>query len=150
MRNVDGMTMKEWIDKETKPRDVSLWGAVCKDFSPEICLEIEGNGQQLVYFGTINQRPFYWLMRISSKHNIEDSEFDVEGIIINRLEEEFGIAEDWISEDDFSLLKEEGDEECCYCETYEKWLQDNYDYPKLQIDGYHWGLIVNMVTKEKG
>lgn len=147
MEKVKGMTLEEWITDQTKPREISLWGEVCqKDFVPEICSTKHGDGRQLIYFGTVNQRPRWWLMLIDSKEDVEDSDFDIEGIVIEALEEEFGSAGQYISEEEFNTLLQEGDEECIICENYENWLENNYYYPKLQIDGYHWGLVVNMET----
>lgn len=149
MEKVKDKTLEEWIKEQTEPREISLWGTVYQtDFVPEICSMREGDGKQLIYFGTINQRPKWWLMLIDSAHDIESDDFDIEGIVIEALEEEFGSAEQYISEEEFKELLEEEDEECIICETYDNWLEYNYNYPKLQIDGFHWGLVVNMITGE--
>lgn len=141
-------TIDEWIKEEQTPRTISLWGSVAQtDFVPELCSTIDGDGKQLIYFGTINQRPYYWLMRIDSKHDIEDSDFDIEGIVINALEEEYGSGE-WMGEDEFEDLKSKNDEEVEGYKNHEEWLDENYRYPRLSIDGYHWGLIANTVTGE--
>lgn len=149
MEKVKDLTLEEWINKSTSPREISLWGEVCqRDFSPELCSTIHGDGKQLIYFGTLDQRPRWWLMRIDSKEDIDSDDFDIEGVVIEALEEDFGCAEEYISEEEFKELLSEGDEECVICETYENWLESNYYYPRLQLSGYHWGLIVNMKTGE--
>ena len=144
------MTIKDWIKKEQEPRKISLWGTVVEtDFVPELCSTIDGDGQQLIYFGTVNQRPRYWLMQIDSKHDIEDPDFNVEKIVITTLEKEFGSGE-WMSEKEFDTLKSKNDKEVEWYKNHEEWLDENYRYPRLQIDGYYWGLIVNVVTGKTG
>ena len=148
----EGLTLQQWIENEQKPRKISLWGSkVQDDFVPELCSIIEGDGLQLVYFGTINQRPRWWMMRIDSKHNIESDEFSdsIEQIIIDSLEEDFGRGE-YMSESEFETLKAENDEDVTDYENQEDWLDENYRYPRVQSDGFYWGLIVNIVTGERG
>lgn len=149
MEKVKDLTLEEWIDISTKPREISLWGSICDtSFSPELCSKIEGDGKQLIYFGTIDQRPKWWLMQIDSGHDVKSNEFDIEGTVIDTLVDEFGESEQYISEDEFERLKSEGDEECIICDSYKEWLSCNWSYPRLQISGHHWGVIVNMKTGE--
>jgi len=145
---VDGLSLEEWIAKETTLRTAKLWGDGV-EFSPVICSEVIGDGQQLVYLGTISQRPYHWLIRIDSQTDINSDDFDFEDIL-QPLEECFGRKEDYISEEEFQKLKADGDDECNICETYEEWLESNYEYPKIGWDGGYWGLVVNMVTGEVG
>lgn len=139
----EGLTLKQWIEKSQKPRTISLWGVKYKDdFVPELCSIADGDGLQLIYFGTLDQRPYYWLMLIDSKHDIESNDFDVEGIVIEKLEEDFGGAEEILSEEDFEPGTEGYD-------TYDEYYETS-DYPRVYASGFHWGLIVNMVTGERG
>ena len=81
-----------------------------------------GDGKQLIYFGTMNQRPNYWLIRIDSETNTESDDFNDNGIdeIIEILTEEFG---EW-NEDN-----EEFDPD------------DNCQYPIINLNaGYFWGV----------
>ena len=141
---VAGLSIEEWIEKETAQRLAKLWGEGV-EFSPALCDKIIGDGLQLVYLATIGQRPYYWLIRIDSKTDIESDDFDFEDIL-QPLEECFGMREKYISENEFQQLKADGDEECNICETYEEWLESNWNYPVIGWDGGHWGLVVNMVT----
>lgn len=145
---VSGLSIEQWIEKETAPRVAKLWGEGV-EFSPVLCDKIIGDGQQLVYLGTINQRPYHWLIRIDSKTDIESDDFDFEDILLP-LEECFGRQADYISEEEFEQSKADGDEECNICETYEEWTESNWNYPRIGWDGGHWGLIVNMITGEVG
>ena len=148
MKKVSGLTLDEWIEKETSMRTAKLWGEGV-DFEPVLCSEILGDGQQLVYLGTISQRPYYWLIRIDSKTDIESNEFDVEDIL-QPIEDDFGRQLDYISEEEFEQLKSEGEDECVECETYDNWIESNWNYPRIGWDGGHWGLVVNMLTGETG
>lgn len=143
-------TIDEWIKEEQTPRSISLWGTVAQtDFVPELCSTIDGDGQQLIYFGTVNQRPRYWLMQIDSKHDIYSDKFYeiIEEKVITPLCEEFGETE-WISEDDFDKYKSENNEDYEDYKSYEEYMDEMFEYPRLSIDGYHWGLIANTVTGE--
>ena len=42
---VDGLTIDQWVEKETAPQSVSLWGDPIT-FSPVICSKIIGDGLQ--------------------------------------------------------------------------------------------------------
>lgn len=145
---VNGLSIEEWIAKETAPRIAKLWGEGV-EFSPAICDEIIGDGLQLVYLGTISQRPYHWLIRIDSKTDIESNDFNVEDIL-QPLENCFGESADYIDKEEFEQLKAAGDEECNICETYDEWLESNWNYPVIGWDGGYWGLVVNMVTGEVG
>ena len=146
IKKVNGLSLEEWIKKETSPRSVKLWGDAI-EFTPVICENVIGDGEQLVYLGTIDQRPYYWLIRIDSKTDINSDDFDFEHIL-EPLEEFFGISEEFISEEEFIKLKSKGDEICNLHETYQEWLKLEYDYPKIKWSGGHWGLVVNMSTGE--
>jgi len=143
---VKNMTIEQWVEQQTQPTIAHLWGEPY-EFTPVICDTILGDGLQLVYLGTIDQRPYYWLIRIDSKTDIESDDFNYEDIL-QPLEESFGRCDGYITEEEFEELKANGDEECELCETYEEWLSSNWDYPCISWSGGHWGLVVNMVTGE--
>jgi hypothetical protein len=145
---VDGLTLIQWIEKETAQRTAKLWGDSV-EFSPVVCDEVIGDGQQLVYLGTVGQRPYYWLIRIDSKTDIESDDFNFEDIL-EPIERCFGIQEDYMSEKEFQQKKAGGDEEYNIYETYGEWIESNYEYPRIGWDGGHWGLVVNMVTGDVG
>lgn len=107
------MTKDELIKKETAPRKITLWGDVYEEnFEPQICDVELGDGKQLVYLGTLSQRPYWWLIFIDSKTDVNSDDFDFEEIL-QPLEECFGKLDD----DDWN------------------------EYPKIGWDGGHWGSI---------
>ena len=128
---VAGLSLKEWISKETAPRIPILWGQKHAEFSPYLCENIIGDGLQLVYLGTINNRPYHWLILIDSKTGISSNDFDFEDIL-QPIEEECGRC----IEDGCESCQENG-EEC--------------DYPNnISWGGGHWGMIVNFGTGDVG
>ena len=142
-----GLSIQQWIDLETKEQNGTMWG-VPYCFSPVIAETIVGDGKQLVYFGTMDQRPYYWLLRIDSKTDIESNDFDIESLL-EPLEEEFGNYPDggFLDEEEFHELKRSGE-----LEEYDSF--EDYDseckYPAICYGGGHYGLIVNMVTGQVG
>lgn len=144
MEKVKDKTLEEWIKEQTSPREISLWGTVCDEaFEPPLVEKIQGDGKQLIYFGTIDQRPRYWLLRIDSGIDLEE-DFDEETLCYEPIEEEFGTQDEWVSEDNFQWS-----EFTEYYDTYEEYQEEN-KFPKMEYSasGCHWGLIVNMVTGE--
>ena len=137
----DGLTLEQWIEKETKEITVTHWG-VDTTFTPVICDTIIGDGLQLVYFGTIDQRPYHWLIRIDSKIDIESNDFDIE-TLLEPLEECFGRhPQNYYDEDEF---EKEKDTEMLDYDDYEHYLSA-CEYPAVWYSGGHYGLVVNMVT----
>ena len=125
---VAGLSYDEWIAKERVPRKPSLWGQEYPEYSPYLCKTIIGDGLQLVYLGTIDNRPYHWLIRIDSKTNVSDDDFNFEDILLP-IEEECGTCE---GIDECDTCRENG-EEC--------------EYPhNISWSGGHFGMIVNFGT----
>ncbi len=148
---VAGLSLEKWIEKETKERTYTHWGVEIT-FSPVICDTIIGDGLQLVYFGTMDQRPLHWLIRIDSNTDIDGDDFDFETLLAP-LEECFGRhPENYVDKDAFEAYKN-GDEVFGNClndyDTYEEYASA-CEYPAIWYSGGHYGLVVNMVTGEVG
>ncbi len=113
-------TMQEWIEWETRERKAELWGHFTT-IKPVVSEKIIGNGKQLIYIGTIDQRPNYWLLKIDSKTDVSSDDFDIEKYL-EVLEDEFGKAD----EDDETIF-------------------DDIDkvYPAVLWSGGHWGSLFN-------
>lgn len=129
---VAGLSLEEWITKETATRTPSLWGQKYPEYCPYLCDTIIGDGLQLVYLGTINNRPYHWLILIDSKTDVSSDDFDFEDIL-QPIEEECGSCE---GVDECESCQENG-EEC--------------EYPNnISWSGGHWGMVVNFGTGEVG
>jgi len=113
-------TMQEWIEWETREREVVFWADPIL-IKPVISGNIVGDGKQLIYIGTIDQRPNKWLMRIDGKTDVSSREFNIEEYL-EILEDEFGKAD----ENDESIF-------------------DAIDkvYPAVLWSGGHWGSLFN-------
>lgn len=95
-----------------------LWGSYVV-FAPELVEEIFGDGRQIIWFGTIDNRPKFWIVRIDSKTDIE-GDWDWEPIY-RSIRSQFG---EW-SDD------------------------DKMPYPAIKLTmGTHWGLLKNFGVKE--
>lgn len=55
-------TIDEWIEWETRARKAQLWGHFI-NIKPVVAKKIMGDGKQLIYIGTVDQRPNYWLLK---------------------------------------------------------------------------------------
>mgnify|MGYP006973006014 FL=1 len=129
---VAGLSLEQWIAKETAPRTPSLWGQKYPEYSPYLCKNVIGDGLQLVYLGTINNRPYHWLILIDSKTDVSSDDFDFEDIL-QPIEEECGSCE--------------GIDECESCQEN----GEECEYPNnISWGGGHWGMIVNFGTSEVG
>lgn len=150
---IKGQSMDEWIAEETRKRESSLWG-VKYEIQPVICSKILGDGLQLVYLGTIDQRPHYWLIRIDSKTDLSSINFNIE-TLLEPLEEEFGrYPEIELSgSEEFWKLKKSKDRMIRNkVRDWTSWKQYDSDcqYPALWWSGGHWGMVVNFGTGNIG
>ena len=119
---------EEILKNEQKTITQDLWGNK-RTFEPYLLGEKDGDGEQLVYFGGIMTRPYYWLALIDSAINIEDDENNIiDELTTNALSE---CGEKWIDEN--------GNE-----------LDEENDYPAYDDDGSFIGLIINFKTGEEG
>lgn len=111
----------KFLKHETRKQRSYLWGSYIV-FAPQLVKEIFGDGKQIIYFGTIDQRPRYWIVRIDSQTDI-DNDFDWEEIF-RSIRSEFG---EW-SDD------------------------DQMPYPAIKLTmGTHWGLLKNFgITESVG
>ena len=137
---VAGRSMEQWIADETRKHKTTFWGEEY-EIEPVIAETILGDGLQLAYLGTIDQRPIYWLIRIDSKTDLESDDFDF-NTILDPLEEEFGRHPEmgWLTEEEFKGMKATG--ELDDYDTFEEY-NSACKYPAVWWGGGHWGSIVN-------
>jgi hypothetical protein len=109
----------DFIKNETSLHTETLWGQPCT-VEPVLIDEIVGDGLQVIYWGTIDQRPQYWVLRIDSKTDIEADDFNQQDELYFMVSNQFGT---WDRED---------------CEI------DEAEYPMV-IDtmGSFWGVLKN-------
>ena len=150
MDKIDGKTMEEWIFHETRKIKVEFWG-VEYEIQPVICSDIQGDGLQLVYVKSIDQRPNYWLLRIDSKTDVDADDFDEE-TLLEPLEDEFGREPDYYCHNESEFIKAKKDKNHpghYYADGYETYqeYEKAYEYPCVWWQGGFYGSIVNFGTK---
>jgi hypothetical protein len=82
--------INKFIEYETRERTVHFWGSDYK-IKPQLVEEIEGDGLQVVWLQSLNERPDYKLLRIDSSHDVKADDFDYDWLI-QMVENEFGDA----------------------------------------------------------
>lgn len=120
---VAGLTLEAYLKKETAPRTIRFWAEDYK-VTPHLCGTIIGDGLQLVYISSIDMRPYYWLLRIDSKTNVNEDDFDYDNEILEHVEEECGGC---------------NCEDLCDCK-----------YPIMRWGGGCWGMVANFKTGKEG
>ena len=127
----------KFLEKEQEETETALWGDSVK-FKPYLLERVFGDGMKLIYFTTLDDRPYWWLVRVDS-HAEEDGVWDNfdEEEIYQAIEEECGCHE---INDDIEV-DEDG-----YDEYGIKRIDDGY--PEIESDSCaQWGLIADF---EKG
>lgn len=90
------------VRRETQRYKNSLWGTSYVD-ADKLTPYMEGDGLQLVRVITLSSRPFGYLVRIDSTHNINADDFDIE-IMLEKIEEHYGSSDD----DDYEEMEVNG------------------------------------------
>lgn len=132
-------SMNEILANEQREIIMELWGQKTDPFNPYLLEKTLGDGLQLVFFGTLDDRPYYWLVRIDSSTNVDDMDSDE---IYQLVEEECGGY-------DNNYTKGNGGCGCCtYCDKCKD--DDNYgNYPQIaKSSSPFWGSICNFKTGE--
>jgi len=119
-------TMEQIIERATSQRVPTLWGQEYPEYKPCLCETILGDGLQLVYLWTTDNRPYHWLIRIDSNTDVNANDFNFEDIL-QPIEEEFGRCDG-------------------NCECNE--TGNLCEYPIVCWYGGGWGVIANLGTGE--
>lgn len=125
------------VTKETRRRQSSLWGQSCW-IEPRYCGIANGDGRQVVYLKTGDNRPDYYVLRIDSNVDIDSDEFDPE-VLLCCIEEQYRNVNDF--------LEVEIDGKIMYTDPFgddEYFPESITDFPCLSTgNGYWWGSIKN-------
>jgi hypothetical protein len=141
-RKINGKTLNQLIAYETRRRKAWHWGQP-SFIKPVIHPEKFGDGLQLAYFGTMDQRPNYWLIRVDSSIDFETDDFNWEEILYDPLSECFGRYPypGYLTYQEFKKYRDDCD--LREYESYKDFLND-LKYPAISIDcGVYWGSIAN-------
>ena len=63
------------LEKEQQEVTPTLWGDEYPSFKPYLLEEIYGDGMCLIYFGTLDDRPYWWLVRVDSAYLTNNVEY---------------------------------------------------------------------------
>lgn len=124
--------IKLYLEQQQQETEASLWQSTVK-FKPYLLERIFGDGMKLIYFGTLADRPYWWLVRVDSHADDDGWEnFDSEEIY-QTIEEECGCHE----YDESAEVDKDG-----YDEYGIKRTQG--DYPEIESSSSpHCGLIAD-------
>ena len=146
---VAGLSIDEFIKKETETREIEFWGQK-HTITPALVSELHGDGLQVVWLSSIDTRPFYWVLRIDSSVDIENDESlskedqsnygSIEELLVQMTEEEYG-----------NIDRYKENDEGKYFDTYDDSVEPfEYDTPMMSWGGGSWGLLANFKTGEAG
>lgn len=145
---IDGLTIDQLIERETKEQTVSLWGQKCT-FTPVMVSEKHGDGLQVVYLSSIDTRPLYWLLCIDSSIDLSDNDSmnnedrstygTIDELLVQMVEHEYGNIDSYEAMEDGRYY----DPDDPSADPFE------YEYPMMCWGGGSWGLIANFKTGEK-
>lgn len=112
--------IEQYLAKEQEETTAALWG-IEVTFKPYLLKKIYGDGMKLIYFGDLDDRPYWWLVRVDSNADIDTIDHEE---IYEQIEEECGFNAD--NDPDFD--------------------EDNQlPYPAIQsYSSPHWGLLADL------
>ena len=95
------LTIEQIIEKELTPRTARFWGQDYPNFTPVLAKTQHGDGQRLMWFNSMDTRPWFYIIRVDSGLPLDDSDESVDAIhdfvdpiLIEALEDEFGRFDD--------------------------------------------------------
>lgn len=125
--------IKQYLEQEQQETEAELWGVTVK-FKPYLLEKIFGDGMKLIYFGNLDDRPYWWLVRVDSHVDDNDWENFDEEEIYEAIEEECGCYE----YDEDAVVDEDG-----YDEWGTKRVQG--EYPEIESNSSaRWGLVADL------
>lgn len=128
--------IQKYIDKEREEVTPTLWGEDYKSFKPYLLEKVYGDGMCLLYFGTLDDRPYWWLVRVDSRYLTDNANY-MESFI-----DEYGNSFE-------EAIHCQIEEECgCNDEDDEDYDEDNrLPYPAItRWTSEHWGLVADLMN----
>ena len=109
--------VEQYLSEQSKPQEALFWGRT-HTVTPAIPDGQLGDGLQIISFSPLNTRPNYYIVRIDSKTDTKDDDFDAEEVM--------------------ELIEE----------TFRDHHDDPGGFPVLDVEcGYAWKSMKNFGTK---
>ena len=124
--------LEDYLKKATKPRKIRFWGENYK-VAPALVTARFGDGLQIVWVTPIDARPFYYLICIDSKTDIESDDFEWDKQLLQPIEEEYDNIDNYEEREDGKYYNP-------YDEDAEPF---DYKFPMLSWGGGSWGVEKN-------
>lgn len=137
MALINGLTKEQILSNIQRETESSLWGEEVK-FKPYLLKQTFGDGEQLIYFSTLDDRPYFWYVLVDSHIDVDDLD---EEELYQAIEEECGGFDR-----DYAITHvcHNACIECDHCKDYE-----DSEYPAISNDSSpHWGFMCNFRTGE--
>lgn len=105
-----GKSFNEVMNDLCQKHQPKLWGEKYSEFEPKVCENKLGDGLQLIWFQTSDQRPYWWWVFVDSKWDMSEEDYTLQ--VYDLIEDEFGSIPE---EDDEDYNEEDyGDVMKCY------------------------------------
>jgi len=105
-----GKSFNEVMNDLCQKHQPKLWGEKYPEFEPKVCKNKLGDGLQLIWFQTLDQRPYWWWVFVDSKCDMTEEDYSLQ--VYDLIEDEFGSIPE---EDDEDYNEEDyGDVIKCY------------------------------------
>ena len=125
--------IERYLAKEQQSTTASLWGDEVT-FKPYLVKEIYGDGMCLIYFGTLDDRPYWWLVRVDSAMLTNQDDY------IESFVDEYGNSFN-------EVIHCQIEEECgCIDEDDDDYDEDDLPpYPAItRWTSEHWGVVADL------
>jgi hypothetical protein len=86
---IQGLNIEDYATKIQQEIIPVLWGhPEGGGYKPKLCSKHLGDGLQFIWMSNIDQRPYYWIIRVDSKTDIKHEDFcwqEVEELVSDEL-----------------------------------------------------------------
>lgn len=98
-----GKSFNEVMNDLCQKNQPKLWGEKYPEFEPKVCENKLGDGLQLIWFQTLDQRPYWWWVFVDSKWDMSKEDYTLQ--VYDLIEDEFGSIPEENEEDYGDVMK---------------------------------------------
>lgn len=141
--------IEEFLEKERQEVIPTLFGDEYPSFKPYLLEEIYGDGMCLIYFGTLDDRPYWWLVRVDSSYITDHEEY------IGSFVEKYGnifveVIHSQIEDECGSIDEDDDENNLPPYPAITKWTSEHYGFIadlKNGVDRYGHPLVEKQLSK---